>query len=309
MAQFGHYLLEQLSEKYRPLNAAFVAALGAIELIYSPDDWCSYALFALGLSFLLIGAFKVGAKTRVGLMSLLLAHTLAVALICQLNVLVISILGLILVSQVLSLLGLKQGLPLLMLSALLASASLLVVSWLDPEPNANIFAIIDKAHYTATNQWISAACALIYLAVIAVAHEKVIREHLVQQMQALSASAETLQTRMSLLEQDHYELFRKMPSMTLVCDQDENIVVASDSFLRATGYVLEDLLQKKLGQLFAVQDQVNSSVWAETLQRSGRTSCQTKILDAKGQALHVHCAMSLSKLQATQSTAYLLVIS
>ena len=309
MAQFEHYLLEQLSEKYRPLNAAFVTALGVIELIFSPRDWCSYTLLAFGFSFIIVGALKVTARTRVNLMSLLYAQTIAVALVCQLNPAVISILMLVILTQVLSLLGIKQGLPLLFLSALLGSASLFAIPWLGLEPNLNAVAIVDTTQSSSISQWISAVCAFIYVAVIAVAHETVIRKHFIQQMQALSASAESLQTRLSLLEQDHYDLFRKMPSMTLVCDQDKNIVVASDSFLRATGYVLEDLLQKKLGQLFAVQDQVNASVWAETLQRSGRTSCQTKILDAEGQPLNVHCAMSLSKLQATQSTAYLLVIS
>jgi PAS domain S-box-containing protein len=309
MAAFEHDLLEQLSEKYRPLNAAFVSVLGGIEIFYSPQHWCSYTLLAFGFGFVLIGLLKVSAKIRVSLMSVLFAHTLGVALICQLNAVVLSILVLIILTQVLSLLGPKQGLPLLTVSALLSIASVYGLHWMGLAPNLDTLAIVDTSHFSMTNQWISSVCAFVYVAVIAIAHESVIREHFIRQMRALSKSAETLQTRLGTLEKDHYELFRKMPSMTVMCDQDKNIVVASDSFLRATGYVLEDLLQKKLSQLFAAQDQVRESAWAETLQRTGRTSCQTRLLTANGEALHVHCAMSLSKLQSTHSTAYLLVIS
>ena len=309
MDQFEHYLLEQLSEKYRPLNAAFVSVLGGIQLVYFPRDWCGYVLLALGFAFVLIGIVKISAKVRVSLMSLLFSHTLIVALVCPLNVVVISILVLVILTQDLSLMGFKQGVPLLILSALAATGSFFGLQRLDLEPKVYDLAIVDSSLFLLTNQGISAACAFIYLAIIALAHERVIREHFVQQMQALSQTAETLQSRLNSLEQDHYDLFRKIPSMTLVCDQDENIVVASDSFLRATGYVLENLVQKKFSQLLTVQDQEKTRSWNDTLQRLGRSSCQVEILNAKGEALHVHCATSLSKLQSTQSTAYLFAIS
>ena len=309
MAQFEHQLLEQLTEQYRPLNAAFVSVLGAIQVGAFPTEWCSYALLTLGLGFIFVGGLKLRAKTLVAVMSVLFAHTLGLALMCQLNVVVSSILVLVILTQVLSLLGLKQGLPLLFVSAISAMLTFNAPQWFGLNTDLQNLTLIDTSRFSLSHQWLSAIGAFIYLAAIAGAHERVIHKHVVHQMQSLSRTAEILQNRLSLLEQDQYDLFRKIPSMTVVCDQDKNILVASDSFLRATGYILEDLVQKKFSQLFAVQDQESTRTWNEMLQRSGRANCQTKILNAKGEALHVNCAMSLSNLQSTQSAAYLLVIS